>query len=423
MIIPFASKMRTSVYYRLFRNRAFTLVWSGQTISFIGDAFFALAVMWVVYAQSGSALLTAGIQIVWQLSSALVNPLAGVFVDRWDRKRTMVVTNLLAAAVVGGLAALIPAHGRFSPLLVFAAIFLLNSLSAFMNPARYAILPETVGNELLTTAAGLFTSADHVAYLIASALVGVVLLVLGTRGAVWADAFSFAVVALCIAIAPLPKRARRSTLVLAEHPAQRTSFLGDMGAGWRIMRKHPVIKAMLWLSLLINVASFIGPLYPALISQRLHGGAVDYGIITTAGVIGGILGGVLAGSLERRLGAGRLMVMGWSLAGLTLIGMAISTSLPLTTALEVLGTFGLIAGGVPISSLMLVLVPEEYRGRVQGITSSLVVLAIPLSAALGGWLADLFGAAPLFAIGGCWVIGVAALAWGNRHIRAARVER
>jgi predicted MFS family arabinose efflux permease len=293
-----------------------------------------------------------------------------------------------------------------------------------MNPARYAILPETVGTDLLTTAAGLFTSADHVAYLIASALVGIVLLVLGTRGAVWADALSFVVVALCIAIAHLPRRTRTVAPTSSDtQPVQRSSVLREMVVGWQIIQKQPVIRAIAWLSLLINVASFIGPLYPALISQRLHGSAISYSLITTAGVIGGILGGILAGSLERRLGAGRLMVVGWSLAGLTFIGMAISTSLPLTAALEAAGTFGLIVGSVPISSLMLVLVPEEYRGRVQGMVSSLVILAIPFSAALGGWLTDLFGAAPLFAAGGLWVIGVAALAWGNRHIRTARVER
>lgn len=93
-----------SAYRRLFRNCALRWLWTGEIVSVFGDACFNLAVVWVIYAQSRSALQTAIVQVVWQLADFLCGPVAGVLADRWDRQRIMVVTNVLAAAVVGAVA-------------------------------------------------------------------------------------------------------------------------------------------------------------------------------------------------------------------------------------------------------------------------------------------------------------------------------
>jgi DHA3 family macrolide efflux protein-like MFS transporter len=84
----------------------------GQCTSIIGDTFFNLAVTWVIYAQSHSALRTSLIQVVWHLDRIIFSPLAGICADRWDRKRIMVLTNVLSAVVVGALAAVMLARGR-----------------------------------------------------------------------------------------------------------------------------------------------------------------------------------------------------------------------------------------------------------------------------------------------------------------------
>jgi MFS transporter, DHA3 family, macrolide efflux protein len=76
---------------------------------------------------------------------------------------------------------------------------------------------------------------------------------------------------------------------------------------------------------------------------------------------------------------------------------------------------------VSVGALTQALIPENYRGRVWGITSSVAVMSIPLSALIGGWLADILGVAPLFASGGVFMMGVAALTWSNRHVRTARI--
>lgn len=420
MDIQVKSQSKFSDYRRVFHNRAWLLIWSGQSVSTVGDAFFNLAVMWVVYIQTGSALQTAIIQVVWHLSSTLLGPFAGIWADRGNRKHILILTNALSAAVVGIVAALLFTHGSISPLLVFLAIFLLNSLNTFSAPTTFSIMPELVGKELLTTASGLLSSAEQGAFFLGSALAGVTIAIAGAGWAVMIDAFSFLCAAFSIAAAKLPGRAKDTTSSTAE---KRPTFLHEVIDGWRVIIDQPVTRVLVALVVLINVASFMGPLMPALVHLRLQGGAGAYSFLEAMGIIGGIVGGVLAGTLERQIGVGRLLALGWSLAGVCVLGIAVSTSLPLTAALETVVAFGLTAGSVSINALLQTLLPENYRGRVFALMTGMAVIAIPLSALLGGWLADLLGPAPLFAIAGVWILGIAVLTWSNLHIRAAQIAQ
>jgi MFS family permease len=246
-------------------------------------------------------------------------------------------------------------------------------------------------------------------------------MVVAAVGGAWAvvgDAVSFLVAALSIAMAQVPARTLQTSSSSQE---KRPSVLREIREGWRAIADQPVVRAMVWLGMLINVASFLGPLYPALVSQRLHGNAAALGAIEAAGVIGGMGGGALAGAMERRLGAGHLLAAGWALAGGCTLGMAVSLWLPLTAALVATMVLGLTIGSVAMNALTQALIPENYRGRVWGITGSVAVMSIPLSALIGGRLADILGVAPLFAAGGAWMLGVTALAWSNWHVRTARI--
>jgi len=259
-------------YRLLFRNRALTLLWGGEAVSVGGDTFFALAVMWVVYAESGSALQTALIQVVWHLSSVVFGPLAGALADRWDRKQVMVVTNVLAAATAAALAGAMVVYGRLPVPAAMLAAFFLRSLATFLTPARASLMPDVVGRDLLATATGLYATLREAASLLGNAVAGTVIAVLGAVWAVVIDALSFLVAAVCIALAPLPTRP-----MLPSSDATRISLARDLRDGWRVISAHPVLRTTVWLNTLTNVTSFLGPLYPALVSQRLHADAAPWG--------------------------------------------------------------------------------------------------------------------------------------------------
>lgn len=418
MPIPTGAESHVSPYLRLLRNRPFVLVWSGGTVSTFGDAFFNLTVLWVVYAQTGSTLQTAIVQVVWQLSDALFAPIAGVLADRWDRQRILVAANLLSAIVVGGLAAVMAGSGEASTLTIFVTIFLLNLLSTFVAPAGAALVPSLVGRDLLATAGGVTATTGQLAYLAGSALAGTLI---SAAGAVWAvvvNGVSFLIAALAVAMARLPKQNRPTATA---HLGWWRSIFGEARDGWRVMMGAPVIRAVVLLGMLVNGASFIGPLYPALIRERLDGGAAAYGLLEAAGIAGAVLGGALTGLLERRFGAGRLIAIGWGVVGCTILGVAASPWLPLTFALEVVAGLTMTASNVTFFAMTQSLIPDDYRGRVFGLSRSLAVATIPISALAGGWLADVVGVVPVYAFGGVWLLGCAAWAVADARLRTARI--
>ena len=416
--------LATSGHRRLFRNRSFVLLWSGQTVSVFGDAFFNLAVMWVVWAETQSTLQTAVIQAIWHLPDVIFAPLAGVLADRWDRKAIMVTTSLAAAAVVGAMTLLVLLVGHLPPIVAFVAVFKLNSLTTFMSPARASVMPSLVGRDLLTTAQGLFATARETASLAGNAAGG---LLIATAGAVWAlavDAATFLFVALCIALARLPGRAAPAAASNSTETRFRftpKSIIDDLHAGWRTAAGLPVVWALLWLGVLINIGAFMGPLWPALVQERLGGGAGSFGLLLAAGTAGGMLGGLAAGPLERRFGAGRVLAAGWSLAGFCTLGIAVSTWVPATMALECVETAGITASMVASGAIAVTAVPEQYRGRVFGTMRSLSVVLIPASALAGGWIAEFVEIWVMFAAGGALLLALSLAAWTNPHVRGARV--
>lgn len=406
-----------SLIRRVMRNPKLLWLWIGETISIVGDEFFNLTVVWVVYTASGSTLQTALVQVIWHLSDVLLAPVAGVFADRWSRRGILVAANLSAAAVVGVVAA-VAARGAISVPLALVAVFLLNCATTFVHPARTSMLPEIVGRDLLTAAVGLFTTVRQTAALIGAALAGIVVAAVGAVWALAMDATSFVIVAVCIIAARLPGRVAHPLT----HGARRPRLGAEVRAGWCAISGQPTVKALVWLGVLLNVTSFLGPLYPALVEQRLNAGAAAYGMINAASISGALAAGVVAGLLERAVGVGRVVIGGWLLAGVCTAALAASPYLILTAALSAVGTWGLTIGGIASGALGTLLIPEEYRGRAAGITRSLSVAAIPFSSLLGGWLADRIGVVPLFIAGGLWIGGVAGLAWTNALVRSARLD-
>ena len=411
----------TAGHRRLFRNPSFVLLWSGQTVSVFGDAFFNLAVMWVVWSETQSTLQTAIIQAIWHLPDVIFAPLAGVLADRWDRKAIMVATNIGAAAVVGAVALLVVLIGHLPPVIAFIAIFKLNSLTTFMNPARASVMPSVVGRDLLTTAQGLFSTARETASLVGSAAAGLLIAAASAVSALVIDAASFLCVALCIALARLPGKAAQSDASNERPRLSPRSLARDLREGWRTATGLPVVRALLWLTVLINISSLMGPLWPALVQERLGGGAGSYGVLLAAAAAGGMVGGLAAGPLERRLGAGRVLASGWSLAGVCTLGIAVSTWLPVTLVLEFVETASLTASMVAGGAITITSVPEEYRGRVFGTFRSASVVLIPVSALAGGWIAEFVEIWIMFAAGGALILALALMAWMNPHVRTVRI--
>lgn len=413
MTIQTQSKDEKSLYSILFKNKALMLLYTGKTVSLIGDSFFNLAIMWVVFDQSKSIFQSSLVGVFWHLSSILFSTIAGALADRWDRKKMLVVTHLLSSLVIIPIALSVFWMGHLPIILAFSAIWLINCFNTFVNPVESSIIPEIVNKKLLTGAMGLFSSIDQAASLVGSAVAGFAIALIGAAWALIGDSFSFFFVAVCIALAPIPKR--KSTL-----DSKRLHLFKDIKDGWAYIKGVPVLRSMLWISLLINVTSFIPSLFPALVSEQLKSGPEILGLMEVVAVLGAISGGLLAGKIEKKLKSGYLIGPSWFIFGVCTIVQGYSSLIWLTLALLFFAYLFLTIGNVCLSATRLALIDENYRGRVMGITRSISVIAMPLSSLVAGLLGDyLLGISNLFLVAGIWTIGVGMIAFANREIRSA----
>lgn len=381
----------------------------GDAVSTVGDALFNVTAMWVVYRISGSSLETGIIQILWQTPPAVFGGPAGVWVDRRDPKAVLVLSNVSCGVVVGLLGVATLASGAVSVAGVLAVVFVLNLLVTVMSPARYAMVPRLVRGDRLGSFNGFLSMVRNGGSLTGSAAAGVLLATVGRTWGMLGDALSFLAGGVLLG-ATLPNATGKGR---NSQQAGR-SWWEEMTEAASWIRKEPTVRVFVVVLTLGNVASFAGPLYPALVRLRLGAGPGSYGAIEACGVAGAMLGGALCGPLQRRLGARRLMVGALWVAGLCLLGVGGSVWVPVTAALELVYGFAVTPAFVGASTVTQLLVPAEMRGRVGGLIRALSAAVIPASTLLGGWLADVVGPAPVVAAGGVWIVGVGVVALTSR---------
>ena len=164
-------RVRQHPYVRLALNASFSALWAGQLISLFGDRLNQLALVAVVAITTGSALATGLVFFAATLPNLLLSPIAGTFVDRWDHKEVLVVSDILRAAIV----LVLPLAAVTNIILVYPLIFLVTSISVFFRPARVAILPRIVPErDLLSANSAMWvgeTMADVIGYPLAGLFV------------------------------------------------------------------------------------------------------------------------------------------------------------------------------------------------------------------------------------------------------------
>lgn len=228
---------------------------------------------------------------------------------------------------------------------------------------------------------------------IRSAIGGLIVSGLGIVWALTIDALTFVVLAASISSLNLPKH--RVTM-----EKEQRSMMADLRQGWRVIVAHPIVRPLVMTTMIVNIAAFLGPLYPQLVDERLDGSATAFGLIGAASALASIVAGLSVGLLDTKVGAGRLTAFSWMVAGLCTGIVGVSTSLPLTLLFDGLVGYSVTIGSIASGALSTLLIPSEYRGRAFGIMQSLAVLSIPPSALVGGWASDQFGVTPLFLVGG-----------------------
>lgn len=397
---------------RSLAHRSFALLWSGQTVSRLGDSLYTIALAWWVLQHTGSAAAMGVVLICSTVPMLLFLLLGGVAVDRLPRLRLMLASDLLQAILVG-LTALL-AFGQWLELWhVFVMSAIVGLAQAFFYPAYTAVIPDVVPADRLPSANSLRTISLQVAQIIGPGIGAAIIALGGTPLAFALDSLSFLISAACIAAIrqqPLPRPAE----------AEPASTLQEVRKGIRAVLDSP----WLWVTLVVAAASTLfltGPYQaalPLLIKQRFGENVSILALVTTLSAIGSILAAAWLGQRAKLRRRGWLSYSAWMTECLMLVVMGLPSGVVgISLAAFMQGAAQAVLGLAWMSTLQ-EFVPADLLGRVASIDLLVSSSLEPIGFGLAGLAADWLGAPPVFALGGAISAGVIALGLLHPAIRA-----
>lgn len=405
------------------RQRDYALLWFGGLISMLGDFVLFVGLPYEIYRLTGSTLATAGMLLAFLIPNILLGSVAGVYVDRWDRRRLMIVVNLLQALSLLPLL-LVSQLGLW---VIYAVLVVESSISQLFNPAQVALMPSLLagGEEELLTANALSGVGRHLARLIGPAIGGLVVAAGGLGAVAVVDSASFvgsAAMLTLIRARPAPPHPTDSL----EHAAISAwrRLADEWRSGLRVVWHQPVLRALLVFSSITAVGEGLtGTLFVPWVVNALHSDSTGYGWVLSTQAIGGLAGALVIARLGSRLRPLPLLI------GSALVFGAIDLVLftypilfpfigPALVMLVIVGVPGA-AMGAAQTTLQQSETRDSHRGRVVGAIGAVAGVGALIGAVGAGILGEFVPAVLLLIVQGSgYLIGGTAVALLVRGGRA-----
>jgi MFS family permease len=384
--------MSWNLLVRALRHRNYRLFFGGQGISLIGTWMTRVATGWLVYRLTGSAFLLGLVTFSSQIPILLLGPFAGVWVDRLNRHRVLVVTQALSMVQSFALAALALAH-----MITVEEVILLNlfqgAINAFDMPARQAFLIEMVEDrEDLGNAIALNSSLVNAARLIGPSVAGLIIAAVGEGYCFLIDGFSYmAVIASLLAMSVTPRVIERA----------QQSVLSELREGWEYVRGfRPIWSILLLLAIISLVGMPYTTLMPIFAGKTLHGGAHTLGFMMGAVGVGALTGAVRLAARRSVLGLGSKIAMTAAGFGAGLIAFSFSRELWLSLLLLVVTGFCFMQQMASSNTILQTITEDSKRGRVMSFYSIAFQGVAPFGSLAAGAVASRIGAPHTLMIGG-----------------------
>ncbi|MFC5264494.1 MFS transporter [Kribbella qitaiheensis] len=385
----------------LARQRDYRLVLSAGLISLTGDWILRIGLAYHVYALTGSTLASGGLLLASFLPLVVLGSLAGVFVDRWDRRRTMILTNLVHAFV---LLPLLVVRDDSTIWVIYLVVLAQSCLQQFFRPAEQSLVPLLVEPRQLVTANALNSQTSDIARLVGAALGGVLAAIGGLSLLALVDAATYLIaMALLIGVRHRPER-----LQLERAGGLRPAVLkvkAEWVEGLRICVGGPAMRLVFVFGLVTGVGEgAMSTLFAPFVSAELGGDGTAYGLITSSQAIGGIVGGLVAAAVGSRFSAAKMW--GYGAVAFGLIDLAMfcyplfwKSLVPAFVCMVLVGLPGafLIAGSMTVIQR---LTDDTSRGRVFGALFATEGVALLVGIAAAGVLGDAVGIIPVLVVQG-----------------------
>lgn len=364
-------------------ERDFARLWVGQAVSDAGDWVNYVALTTLVWNLTGSAWMVALLRACHAVPLLLLGPFSGVFVDRWNRKVTMVVVDLLRA----GLVLLFLVAQDMVAILAITLAF--NVVATFFAPAKNALIPHVVSRDRLLSANSLSSTTRNMAMVIGPAVGGAILAFGGITVAFCVNSatfvFSAAAVASMRVSGPREDKASRGT-----SPGQ------ELMEGLHFALSRPAVRSVLLLEtgLMLGWGS-INVLAIVIAQQVLAGGSTEYGLLLTSIGLGSLAGAIVTGSLGNRVGLARLFPLGFSVVGVAIGALAGSGALLAASSAYFLAGVGRTMTEVAATTTYQRTVPDSLRGRIFSLRHMVTHLAILIANQLAGFFTDAASVVPI----------------------------
>jgi predicted MFS family arabinose efflux permease len=396
---------------RLLQNRDFMLLWGGQVVSTLGSMASHVIFPLLILAITDSPT-AAGIAGALRFMPYLVLSLpVGALIDRWDRKRVMVVSDLGRALAVGSIPAAM-ALDSLTLAHIYIVCFVEGSLFVFFNIAEVAALPRVVPRAQLPEATAYNEAGFGVANIVGPSMGTILYQTLGRAVPFIVDTLTY-LVSLASLLAMKTEFQRESA------PAKR-DLREEIAAGLRWLWSKLLIRFMAFLTGGINFVNGGTALILIVMAKELGAQPVDIGLIFSIGGIGGIVGSLLGGQIQRRFSFGQVIVgVTWALALLFPLYLVV----PRFVLLGVVSALTYMTGpiyNVVQFSYRLALIPDSLQGRVNSTFRLLAFGFIPVGAAAGGFLLERIGSTATVGVFAAVYLLMAIATTFNGHVREAQ---
>jgi MFS family permease len=378
---------RLPVALQSLQHRNYRLLWIGTIISNSGDWMDQIALNWLVYQLSGSAVQLAILNLARLAPIFLFTLVGGVVADRWERRKLLFATQFVAMVLAVVLATL-TITGLVEIWMVIVIAVGRGIVLSFNQPARQSLISDLVPREHLKNAIALNSATLNLTRVLGPTIGGLLIATVGVAGAFYLNALSFVAVLYGLALMRFPERAPRK---------QKSSMLADLGGGLAYLNTKPTLRALVVLAL---VPMVLGMPYQTMLtifaSDVLKVGGGGLGLLTACSGVGAVTGAMWVAANAHRVMLGRMMFAGLVIFGATLLVFAVSP----VFWLSVVALIGVGLGQqVYMSSnnaLIQTNVEEEFRGRIVS-TLFLNRSMVPLGTVIAGLGTQVVGVQPISA--------------------------
>jgi len=383
---------------RALRSRNYRLFVAGQSVSLIGTWMQQVAMSWLIYRLTGSAMLLGMVGFTSQIPTLFIAPVAGVLADRWDRRRLLVATQTLAMMQAAFLA-LVVLTGWVQVWQIILLSLILGIVNAFDIPIRQSFVVEMVENrEDLGNAIALNSSMVNGARLIGPSIAGLLVASMGEGICFILNAFSYLAVIVAIAAMRIPQDLNRRR--------SRRHILLELKEGFVYAYTFGPIRSILLLLALVSLMGMpYAVLVPVFAKEILHGGVHTFGFLMTAAGIGALAGTLLLASRKNVLGFGQIIVTATVFFAVGIALFALSTNFILSLAALVVAGFGAMTLIASCNTVLQTILDEDKRGRVMSFFTMAFMGVAPFGSLGAGSMAGMIGPRDTLLIGslGCLV--------------------